>query len=96
MAEDERRRACHPLSGNGTLLAIAWLVEKDGVMNGKRSTILYLHQRAPDAALEALNRLTGLQFAQWPESLVDRSETPGDAPRVVLESVPVKPMKVSG
>ena len=42
-------------------------------MNGKRSTILYLHQRAPDAALDALNRLTGLRFTQWPESLVDRS-----------------------
>ena len=39
-------------------------------MNGKRSTILYLHQRAPDAALEALNRLTGLRFTQWPESLL--------------------------
>lgn len=43
-------------------------------MNGKRSTILYLHQRAPDAALEALNRLTGLRFTQWPESLVDRAD----------------------
>ncbi|GEM_PF-613307 len=45
-------------------------------MDGKRSTILYLHQRAPDAALEALNRLTGLRFRQWPESLVVRDDAP--------------------
>ncbi|POH84400.1 hypothetical protein CXK91_07210 [Stutzerimonas stutzeri] len=65
-------------------------------MNGKRSTILYLHQRAPDAALEALNRLTGLQFVQWPESLVDRSGVREDAPRAVLQAVPAKPKTVSG
>lgn len=75
---------------------MAWVVEKDGVMNGKRSTILYLHQRAPDAALEALNRITGLQFVQWPESLVDRSDVRKDAPRSVLQAVPAKPKTVSG
>lgn len=64
-------------------------------MNGKRSTILYLHQRAPDAALEALNRLTGLRFTHWPESLVDR---PGkqDATAAASGSVRPEPKKVSG
>ncbi len=55
-------------------------------MDGKRSTILYLHQRAPDAALEALNRLTGLRFTQWPESLVVRDGESTDAPRAASAS----------
>ncbi len=42
--------------------------------NGK---VLYLHQQAPQAALERLNRITGLRFARWPESLVPNRQ---DAP----------------
>lgn len=42
-------------------------------MNSQRSTVVFLHHRAPDAALEGLNRLTGLRFTQWPESLVNQS-----------------------
>lgn len=33
------------------------------------STVVHLHRRAPREALEQLNRLTGLQFFDWPESL---------------------------
>ncbi|MCW8157091.1 hypothetical protein D7243_12915 [Stutzerimonas stutzeri] len=62
-------------------------------MKGKRSTILYLHQRAPDAALEALNRLTGLQFTHWPESLVDRLAKQ-DAISPASGSVQPEPKKV--
>ncbi len=65
-------------------------------MDGKRSSILYLHQRAPDAALEALNRLTGLRFTQWPESLVVRDEGSTDAPRAASASEQLEPKKVSG
>lgn len=65
-------------------------------MDGKRSTILYLHQRAPDAALEALNRLTGLRFRQWPESLVVRDDAPTDAAHAALASKQLEPKKVSG
>ena len=31
-----------------------------------------IHQARPERALENLNRLTGLRFAQWPESLVSQ------------------------
>lgn len=39
--------------------------------------VIQIHRRRPDRALEQLNRLTGLDFGSWPESLVDR--TPTDA-----------------
>lgn len=65
-------------------------------MNGKRSTILYLHQRAPDAALGALNRLTGLRFTHWPESLVDRSRTQLSPIPDVSGAPLIEPQKVSG
>ncbi|KGD63675.1 hypothetical protein Y5S_03098 [Alcanivorax nanhaiticus] len=35
------------------------------------SKILTLSKLRPDTALENLNRLTGLDFQQWPESLLD-------------------------
>jgi hypothetical protein len=65
-------------------------------MDRKRSTILYLHQRVPDAALDALNRLTGLRFTQWPESLVVRDGESTDAPRAASASEQLEPKKVSG
>ncbi|OHC33902.1 MAG: hypothetical protein A2Y50_05840 [Pseudomonadales bacterium RIFCSPLOWO2_12_59_9] len=34
-----------------------------------KAKIIYLHQLDPQAALERLNRLTGLQFSRWPQSL---------------------------
>lgn len=34
------------------------------------STVVHLHRRVPQEALERLNRLTGLKFSNWPESLV--------------------------
>lgn len=36
----------------------------------ERNTVIHLHQRAPELALQSLNRLTGLTFSHWPESLV--------------------------
>ena len=38
------------------------------------SGILKLSTLRPEAALENLNRLTGLDFHQWPESLIDGPE----------------------
>ncbi len=35
----------------------------------RRDNVIYLHQLNPAAALERLNRVTGLQFARWPQSL---------------------------
>ncbi|MHA6494763.1 hypothetical protein ACX0MV_16185 [Pseudomonas borbori] len=39
-------------------------------MKTNNAAILKLHQRDPQEALERLNRITGLHFSQWPESLV--------------------------
>jgi hypothetical protein len=36
----------------------------------KPSNVIYLHQFDPQAALERLNRITGLRFSRWPQSLV--------------------------
>lgn len=41
--------------------------------------IIHLAEVAPQTALERINRLTGLEFSRWPESLlcsVDTSDEP--------------------
>lgn len=40
-----------------------------------KGNVIYLHQLDPQAALARLNRLTGVQFSQWPQSLVPVHET---------------------
>lgn len=40
------------------------------VMKAIKGAVVHLHRLDPQEALERLNRITGLQFAQWPESLV--------------------------
>jgi hypothetical protein len=40
----------------------------------KPSNVIYLHQLDPQAALERLNRITGLRFSRWPQSLVPAQE----------------------
>ncbi|MFV9682964.1 hypothetical protein ACNFD4_09760 [Pseudomonas sp. NY15367] len=46
-------------------------------MTGK-DRIIHVHRRDPQEALTRLNRITGLRFASWPESLLEHavSETP--------------------
>ncbi|EIK52139.1 hypothetical protein YO5_10405 [Stutzerimonas stutzeri TS44] len=39
-------------------------------MKTERNTVIHLYQRVPELALRSLNRLTGLSFSHWPESLV--------------------------
>ena len=39
-------------------------------MNKDLNKVVHLHQRDPQDALERLNRITGLQFSSWPESLL--------------------------
>ncbi|MEQ3637847.1 hypothetical protein [Alcanivorax sp.] len=39
------------------------------------SKILTLHKKRPNTALKNLNRLTGLDFQRWPESLMDSGTT---------------------
>lgn len=36
----------------------------------KHGTVVALQHTHPEHALEGLNRITGLNFARWPESLV--------------------------
>jgi hypothetical protein len=40
----------------------------------RKSTVVYLHQLDPQAALERLNRVTGLRFSSWPQSLAPLQE----------------------
>lgn len=42
------------------------------------SKILTLHKHRPKTALKNLNRLTGLDFQSWPESLIDRNSAGTD------------------
>ncbi|RJG10075.1 hypothetical protein D3879_18710 [Pseudomonas cavernicola] len=41
-------------------------------MSRTKDNVIHLQQWDPQQALERLNRLTGLRFAQWPESLVQQ------------------------
>jgi len=38
------------------------------------SQIIQFHKIAPNAAVDGLNRITGLDFDQYPESLLDQVE----------------------
>ncbi|WP_263141171.1 hypothetical protein [Pseudomonas sp. RIT-PI-AD] len=39
-------------------------------MSSVTQKVIHLYQRDPQEALARLNRITGLAFAHWPESLV--------------------------
>ncbi|MGY4531212.1 hypothetical protein ACVW0Y_000315 [Pseudomonas sp. TE3786] len=39
----------------------------------KHGTVIALQHTHPEHALEGLKRITGLNFARWPESLVPRA-----------------------
>lgn len=45
------------------------------------ATVINFDQRRPDTALERLNRQTGLDFQDWPESLLDAREGECEAAR---------------
>lgn len=45
----------------------------------KQGTVIALQHSHPEQALEGLNRITGLDFARWPESLVMRAPVEQDA-----------------
>ena len=40
-------------------------------MTASKGKVIHLHQRDPQEALERLNRITGLRFSSWPQSLVN-------------------------
>jgi hypothetical protein len=41
-------------------------------MSSARHKVIHLHHRDPQEALERLNRVTGLRFSRWPESLAPK------------------------
>ena len=43
------------------------------------SNVISLRKRAPEHALERLNRETGLDFSEWPESLLQAPVSGGPA-----------------
>lgn len=49
-------------------------------MTGRKHSVIHLHQRDPQEALTRLNRITGLRFARWPESLLDHVAPEAPAP----------------
>lgn len=59
------------------------------------SNILDIRQRRPEQALESLNRLTGLDFQHWPESLVQPS-VDGDRPSRCEQPVFVPEVRLRG
>lgn len=43
-----------------------------------KGKVIHLYQRDPQEALERLNRITGLRFSSWPQSLVPLAEPAQD------------------
>ena len=41
-----------------------------------KSRVIHIQDHRPEAALEALNRLTGLTWSSYPQSLLDRVTQP--------------------
>jgi hypothetical protein len=39
-------------------------------MTASKGNVIHLYLRDPQEALERLNRITGLRFSSWPQSLV--------------------------
>ncbi|MBC9251741.1 hypothetical protein A9179_15830 [Pseudomonas alcaligenes] len=42
-------------------------------MSSQKGKVVPLHPPQSDEALERLNRITGLRFARWPQSLVPQA-----------------------
>lgn len=47
-------------------------------MDTGSAKVVHLHRRKPREALEHLNRVTGLGFSRWPESLVKYCGQPAE------------------
>lgn len=60
-------------------------------MKGSKPKVVYLNQRDPVEALERLNRITGLSFSSWPQSLCSDVRDCAHVPR---QSDDLKPTQV--
>lgn len=45
------------------------MVRGASAMGSTSDKLIHLHERVPQRALEGLNRVTGLKFRHWPQSL---------------------------
>lgn len=64
------------------------MAEWESVMTATEGKVIYLYQRDPQEALERLNRITGLRFSNWPQSLVNTSSAiePPEIPEVTIQA----------
>lgn len=88
---------CYASARAGTVLACFWLrwikggeIEWASSMTNRGQRVIHLHQRDPQEALERLNRLTGLRFSQWPESLLAQVERQGSDAQNAVEVAAAK------
>lgn len=65
-------------------------------MNNDQKKVVHLHQRDPQSALERLNRITGLQFSSWPESLLPVVHEEAKCALAQEESEPVSQVRQLG
>lgn len=65
-------------------------------MTGRKDKVIHLHRRDPQGALTRLNRITGLHFARWPESLLTHAEQDAQPPAEASPPLPASPGVSSG
>lgn len=53
-------------------------------MTASKGKVIHLYQRDPQEALERLNRITGLRFSSWPQSLVNIATSSDESSAVAL------------
>jgi len=64
-------------------------------MKKDQNNVVHLHQRDLTSALERLNRITGLHFSSWPESLLP-SIPQASAEPVAAEAADETPVRQLG
>ena len=64
------------------------LAECEGVMTASKGKVIHLYQRDPQEALARLNRITGLRFSSWPQSLVNTATPSGEPSAAALPEAP--------
>lgn len=54
-------------------------------MTASKGKVIYLYQRDPQEALERLNRITGLNFSSWPQSLAPQESAEAERVSCALQ-----------
>ncbi|CAN7182535.1 hypothetical protein LJR071_000371 [Pseudomonas sp. LjRoot71] len=53
-------------------------------MTASKGKVIHLYKRDPQEALERLNRITGLRFSSWPQSLVNIATSSDESSALAL------------